>query len=155
MRSNFVKGTLCGLMLTIVMGSVAFAKTGNYSQHIGTNKTHVNKCIGSVGNYKAELRGTRTNGDFRVSANSTTTKDKYYSVQAARLGSETSVTKEFHSRAKMLTKNSTENEVIAAIRRVNDEESYDYYGCAITYNSSSVYSGICDDFRWNIYPYTK
>ena len=154
-RSNLVKGILCGLMLTTVMGSVAFAKTDTYSEHVGINNSHEKTFAGSVGRYTAQLRRDRYNGDFRVIANSTTTKEKYYTVQSARMDKKGNYTVDSHGRAAILSKNGNKNQIIAAVGRDPNEEFNCYYGCAITYNNASVYSGVCDDFSWTIYPFSK
>ena len=149
-RSNLIKGVICGLMLTTVLGSVAYAKTDTYSKYVGINGNGRKTFNGIAGVYEAELRNTSENGDFRVAATSTSTTQRIFTVEAVRS----------HYYAGKVQDRDVESEVIgrnrvirAAIgRNLWDEEFYDYRGTAKAYINTFVYAGLSDNYTWTFYP---
>ena len=148
-KTNVLKGLVCGLLFTAVAGSAVLAGSGNYTEFVGINGTGFKRFVGSEGVYQAELRGTRDDGDFRVSASSTATSTKRYVVQSARLGVETGATQDIDIECADVSRYKV---TISAIGRVYMEEFSDYYGVVTVKNGVSDYSGICDSYTWELYP---
>ena len=148
-KTNVLKGLVCGLLFTAVAGSAVLAGSGNYTEFVGINGTGFKRFVGSEGVYQAELRGTRDDGDFRVSASSRATSTKRYVLQAARIGAQSGATEEIDNEYRDMSRY---NVLIAAIGRINMEEFSNYYGVATVKNGESDYSGICDSYTWELYP---
>ena len=138
-RSNLVKGIICGLMLTTVIGSVAYAKTDSKAFFVGTlNKKYTFK--GSNGEYVMDL------GDegLEVKAKSNSYTQKLCTLTARCFNYRTGYVIFEQANSKVLSK----NDIMGAgvVRGEYEAPLIDYQGRAITYNSASSVTGILDDF---------
>lgn len=149
-KTNLIRGIICGLMLTTVLGSVVYAKTDTYSKYVGIDGKDRKTFTGTAGVYEAELRNTSKNGDFRVAATSTSKTQRIFTVEAVRT----------HYYAGKVYDRDVESEVIgknrviraAIARNLWDEEFYDYRGTAKAYVNTFVYAGVSDNCTWTFYP---
>lgn len=146
MKRNFIKGIVCGLMLTTVVGSTVFA--GTYDGEIyGYGKTNIRKeYYGSVGQYSAV--GTQTSA--YVLATNTTPSSRLYKVQYGK----------YHNGMNQYTQYITDSNVLghygtidATGERVYNDPYYSYYLVAYGYNSTAEATGQADYFRYYIEQY--
>lgn len=138
-------------MLTTVMGSVAFAKTGNYSEYLGINGKGKKSFTGTAGVYTAELAKTRSDGYLKVSATSTSPSKRRYVVEAARTTKsgrtmDIDCVYDNMSRFRVLS---------TSIGRDYNEEFFVYSARVVVNNSTSEYTGICDEYKWTYYPVSR
>ena len=145
-KSNLIKGIVCGLMLTAVVGSSVFA--GTFSDEIyGYNKANIRKeFYGSVGQYSAV--GTQTSA--YVLATNNTASSRLYKVQYGKYHNGMNQYIEYVTNSDVLDHYRT---VTADGGRVYNDPFYSYLLVAYGYNSTAEATGQADYFRYYIEQY--
>ena len=151
-KTNLLKGVVCGLMLTTVMGSVAYAKSDFYREYLGINGNGSKEFTGSAGKYEAKLTKTYNDGSFIVSAASSSSSYRYYSVEAKRVYYYDNDVFDIDSVWAVMK---YEDRIEAAIARNYWSEEFDnYVGNVVVYNGTSTGTGVFDNFGWIFYART-
>jgi hypothetical protein len=145
-RSNLIKGIVCGLMLTAVVGSTVFAGTVN-RERFGYNVRNINDSYtGEVGVYQtvatfdvAGLKVVNNTGSMR-----------YYTLECDWYNSITGSMFDFVAGSATLTPGTNTNK---SIEREYDEPRYSYrlYGCG--YYGTHTTSGLADKYTMVIDQY--
>ncbi len=142
-RTNLIKGIVCGLMLTAVVGSTVFA--GNFSDDVyGYKVKSIRKeYTGSVGSYSAV--GTETSA-YVIAVNNTVAS-RLYKVQYGKYHNGMKQYVEFITDSDILTHYHT---ISVVGSRLYDDVLYSYSLVAQGYNSTAEATGQADYFRYYI-----
>ena len=133
-KSNLIKGIVCGLMLTTVVGSTVFA--GTFSDEIyGYNKANIRKeFYGSVGKYS----GVGTQTSAYVIATNNTVSSRLYKVQYGKYHNGMNQYIQFVTNSDVLGLYGT---VDATGEREYNDPYYSYSLVAYGYNSTAEATG--------------
>lgn len=145
-KTNVIKGIICGLMLTTVLGSVAYAKTASDSSNVGRGTAKVT-FYGGNGAYVMDLRS-----DGLLLQTCSQNYNKLCTLTASKVSYTGNRVEKSVVKSKVLNRY---DELKVGITRVSNDPFSGYRGNAITYNSSSSVTGIMDDFTYTFYQVTE
>lgn len=139
---KLIKGIVCGLMLTTVIGSAVYAGTGSGS--VVAYKKNVNKSyFGAAGTYVT----SGTSDYFMLKASSSSSSNKLYKVEVCRTHINSGALGDLDADAAILK---APGKVDALIMRTWDDVFSKYTSTATTYNSASEITGIQDNYVYTV-----
>ena len=145
-KTNLLKGLVCGLMLTTVLGSVAYAKTASGSSNVGRGNEKV-IFYGDNGAYAMDLRS-----DALLLQTCSQKYNKLCTLTASKVSYTGNKVEKSVVKSRVLNQY---DELKVGITRVSNDPFSGYRGNAITYNSSSSVTGVMDDFTYTFYQVTE
>ena len=149
-RSNLVKGIICGLMLTTVMGTAVLAGTNSAKipEYFIGNGTTAKGEEGDTGMYIA----VAAKEYFQVKAESTSFELRKFYIEANRKLWKTDCVQEMNASEKNMTRFMSFS---TSVGRDRTDVMSSCEGRFIAYNSNHVHSGVLDDYTIVIHQRNK